>query len=138
MYVSSGIPVAPSRRLIPYGINGRPRPHIIAHPLFAAGCADNSRGGVGATSQRERFSPQDAQTIHAEALAQHRSVSGYLLNVLERSIWIEERSQVGLSYTIKIAPPDASEGRTAIHLHCTVEQADGIRKAAKRRLSSIS
>ncbi|HXU47820.1 MAG TPA: hypothetical protein VN727_02140 [Candidatus Binatia bacterium] len=97
-----------------------------------------SMDAQGRTSLLIRCSPQDAQTIHAEALAQHRSVSGYLLNVLERSIWIEERSQVGLSYTIKIAPPDASEGRTAIHLRCTVEQADGIRKAAKRRLSSIS
>lgn len=92
----------------------------------------------GRTSLLIRCSPQDAQTIHAEGLAQHRSVSGYLLNVLERSIWIEERSQVGLPYAIKIAPPDTSEGRTAIHLRCTVEQANGIRGAAKRRLSSIS
>lgn len=92
----------------------------------------------GRTSLLIHRSRQDAQTIHAEALAQHRSVSGYLLNVVERSIWIEERSQVGPPYAIKIAPPDTSEGRTAIHLRCTVEQANGIRGAAKRRLSSIS
>lgn len=90
------------------------------------------------TSLLIRCSPRDAQAIHSEALAQHRGVSGYLLNVLERSIWIEERSQVGLPYAIKIAPPDTSESRTAIHLRCTVDQANGIRKAAKRRLSSIS
>ena len=97
----------------------------------------------GRTSLLIRCSPQDAQTIHAEALAQHRSVSGYLLNVLERSIWIDNKSVIGLPSAIippaPPAPPEARpKGRTAIHLRCTVEQANGIRGAAKRRLSSIS
>jgi uncharacterized protein (DUF1778 family) len=90
------------------------------------------------TSLLVRCSPEDAKAIHAEALAQHRSVSGYLLCVLERSIWIEGKSLANLPYAMKISLSPSPEGRTAIHLRCTAEEADRIRMAAKRRLSSIS
>ncbi|HKV47261.1 MAG TPA: hypothetical protein VJN69_04165 [Candidatus Acidoferrales bacterium] len=90
------------------------------------------------TSLLVRCSQLDAQTVHAEALTQHRSVSGYLLNVLERSMWIEQRFLSGLTYVMKIAVPASLEARTAIHLRCTAEEADRIREAAEKREASIS
>ena len=89
------------------------------------------------TSLLIRCSCEDAQTVHAEALAQRRSVSGYLLFVLERSMWIEDKFLAGVSYP-KQAHVPAESNRTAIHLRCTVQEAARIRQAAKGRLLSIS
>lgn len=107
--------------VIPCGIK-----HVMAND-------DTSR-----TSLLIRCSRQDAQTVHAEASAQHRSVSGYLLYVLERSIWVDEKALRGLPYAIQITVPPPAEGRIAIHLRCTAEEAGRIRASAKRRLASIS
>lgn len=90
------------------------------------------------TSLLVRCSRDEAQKIHVEAMAQHRNVSGYLLFVLERSLWIEDRFVTGASYVKQMPVIGTPESRTAIHLRCSAEQADRIRRAAKRRLLSIS
>jgi uncharacterized protein (DUF1778 family) len=88
-----------------------------------------------------RCSPQQALTIRKEALAQHRTISGYVLNVLERSLWIERKFGTGLESLAELPVPevpDAKGTRTAILLHCSRESAGEIRRAAKRRRMSIS
>lgn len=91
------------------------------------------------TSLLVRCSRQDAQTVHAEASASRRSVSGYLLYVLEQSIWIEDKFLAGAVLQAKYLPAvEPPRSDTAIHLRCTGEEADRIRGAAKRRLISIS
>ena len=92
----------------------------------------------GRTSLLIRCSREDAQKIHAEADAAHRSLSGYLLHVLERSLWIENRFVVGVAYIKQTPAVGTRENRTAIHLRCTADEATRIRAASKKRLLSIS
>lgn len=90
-----------------------------------------------------RCTAQDAAAIRAQAKAQHRSVSGYLLYMLERSLWVEEKFAAGLAgSTLERAAPITnvpSEGaKAAIHLCCSVEELDRIQAAALRRRMSIN
>jgi hypothetical protein len=98
---------------------------------------------VDRTSLLIRLSPEDAARIHREALSEYRSLSGYLLRVLERSFWIEQRVGGGssaslLSHARAMIGPQHKKHHTAVHLRCTVEQADRIRQYAARRQLSIS
>ena len=90
------------------------------------------------TSLLVRCSRDEAQKIHVEAMAQHRNVSGYLLFVLERSLWIEDGFVTGTLFVKQTPVLGAAENRTAIHLRCSTEEATRIRAAAKKRLLSIS
>jgi len=96
------------------------------------------------TSLLIRLSHEDAARIHKEASSEHRSLSGYLLNVLERSIFIEQKLAHGASAPMLSRQARAILGlqskklRTAVHLRCTVEQAARIREYAARRELSIS
>ena len=88
-----------------------------------------------------RCSQQQALTVRKEALAQHRTISGYVLSVLERSLWIERKFGSALESLARLPKPDnrdAKGARTAILLHCSRESAEEIRRAAKRRRMSIS
>jgi len=85
-----------------------------------------------------------AATIRRQAAFEHRSISGYLLNVLDHSLWIEFKYSAGLPppmFSLKSGDsphaPDRKD-RTAIHLRCDSEQADNIRRGARRRAMSIS
>lgn len=90
------------------------------------------------TSLIIRCRREDAQTIYREAAAQRRNVSGYLLHVMERSLWVEKISLLGLTQIPGATIFENLGARTAIHLRCTAEEANRIREAAKRRLLSIS
>ena len=88
-----------------------------------------------------RCSQQQADLIRREAVAQHRTITGYLLNVLERSLWIESKFGHGLESLAALPvheTVDSGETRTAILLHCSRQSAEEIRRAAKRRDMSIS
>jgi len=95
------------------------------------------------TSLLIRLSHEDAVRIRAEASSEYRSLSGYLLHVLERSFWIEERVVRGASESLLSQQARAVGGRqgkklhTAVHLRCSVEQAARIREHAARRQLSI-
>jgi hypothetical protein len=87
-----------------------------------------------------RCSQIDAARIRKEASREHRSLSGYLLHVLERSFFIEDKvpepALVRQGWFLRI---QADENiRTAIHLRCTAEQAARIRRYAARRELSLS
>jgi hypothetical protein len=91
-----------------------------------------------------RCTKEEALTLHQQARQEHRSVSGCLLHMLERSLWIEEQFGVGLSESFlverarlmkRVRPRDS---RTAILLRCSQDQAARIRKAAAVRKMSIS
>jgi len=96
------------------------------------------------TSLLIRLSHEDAARIRKDALSEHRSLSGYLLNVLERSFLIEQKLTPGASAPMLsrqargVLGPQNKRLRTAVHLHCTVEQAARIREYAARRQLSIS
>lgn len=90
------------------------------------------------TSLLIRCSIEDAQMIRTEAATQHRNVNGYLLYVLERSMWIEQRFLAGYSGAVQTPAIPRSVSRKAIHLRCTIDEADRIRNAAQTRFLSIS
>lgn len=96
------------------------------------------------TSLLIRLSREDAARIREEASSEYRSLSGYLLYVLERSIRIEDKvvGRVRESFLSQQARammgPQYKKLHTAVHLRCTVEQAARIREYAARRQLSIS
>jgi len=96
------------------------------------------------TSLLIRLSHEDAVRIRKEASAEHRTLSGYLLNVLERSMLIEQKVAHGASTPMLSMQARATLGpqckklHTAVHLRCTVEQAARIREYSARRQLSIS
>jgi hypothetical protein len=95
------------------------------------------------TSLLIRLSHEDAVRIRAEASSEYRSLSGYLLHVLERSFSIEQRvvreaSEPLLSEQARaVVGPQDKKHHTAVHLRCSVEQAARIREHAARRQLSI-
>src|SRR5215510_14978411 len=96
------------------------------------------------TSLLIRLSYEDAVRIRKEAASEHRSLSGYLLNVLERSCFIEQKVAHGASTPMLSMQARATLGsqskklHTAVHLRCTVEEAERIRAYAAGRQLSIS
>jgi uncharacterized protein (DUF1778 family) len=96
----------------------------------------------GRTSLLLRCSPEHAAKVRHHAALEHRSVAGYLLFILERNLEIDEKYHDGytpLMVTQARAERNGEkEERTGIHLRCSVEQANRIRKAAARRQLSIS
>ncbi len=99
---------------------------------------------MGRTSLLIRLSHEDAARIREGASSEYRSVSGYLLYVLERSFRIEEVVVRGASEPLisnqarAIIGPQIKKRHTAVHLRCTVEQAAKIREYAAKRQLSIS
>jgi hypothetical protein len=90
-----------------------------------------------------RCSQEDADRIRNLAFSEHRSLSGYLLHVLERSFWIENRVVGGLTRSVLLVHPQSikrehEKVRTAVHLRCTVERAERTREYAARRRLSIN
>jgi len=92
------------------------------------------------TSLIVRCSREDAARIRKEASSGHRSLSGYLLYVLERTFYIEDRvPPLALARQAQLMGAHRYQNpRTAIQLCCTVEQAARIRQYAARRELSIS
>ena len=91
-----------------------------------------------------RCSWQDASTLRAEALSEHRSISGCVLNILERQLSMQEQFVRGLSESFIQAKAREfrllhREGnRTRMLLRCSEEEAERIRAMARRREMSIS
>jgi len=96
------------------------------------------------TSLLIRLSHEDAARIHQEAASEHRSLSGYLLNVVVRSFVIEQRVSHGASAPMLSMQARAALGpqfkklHSSVHLRCTVEEAERIRAYSARRQLSIS
>lgn len=87
-----------------------------------------------------RCSQKDAARIRKEAFSEHRSMSGYLLRVLELSFRIEDKvPEPALARQVQFLKIYADDNpRTAVHLRCATEQAARIRKYAARRGLSLS
>jgi uncharacterized protein (DUF1778 family) len=91
-----------------------------------------------------RCSPDDARSVHEHAEREHRTISGYLLNILDRAVVTEERLFRGLSHDHQLSPlpnrvPAQDAGpRTAMLLRCSRLQAKQIRVAAQRQNTSMS
>lgn len=107
-----------------------------------------SNGLVGCTAMPRtalliRYSQEEAAIVHQWAAREHRTISGHLLHVLERSLAIEERFGAALTPSFvaefnRKTDGDRQPATTATLLRCTSEQAARIRKAAQKRDMSIS
>jgi predicted HicB family RNase H-like nuclease len=96
------------------------------------------------TSFLLRCSDSAAETIREKAKQSRRSISGYVLGVLDRSLHMEEilaartarpNEVAGTSGRVLVRETGAE---TAILVRCTAAEADRVRAAAKRRDMSIS
>lgn len=89
-----------------------------------------------------RCSLPEAAEIRKRADSERRTVSGYLLNVLERQLQIDDRLAGALTPGLKLYQPERAEKkpqpRTAVLLRCSNEQGAKIRAGARRRGSSIN
>lgn len=91
-----------------------------------------------------RCSKEEADILRAQAAGEHRTISGCILNILERSLWIEEQYAHGV--TQAFLENQAREFRLAHRLHdrtsmllrCSNAEADRIRAVAWNRGMSIS
>jgi hypothetical protein len=89
-------------------------------------------------------SVEEAKKIRSEAAFEHRTVAGYVLNILSRALRLEERLAAQLSRFQQLnrvlarAPVRDPGARTTMLIRCSVEEANHIRIAAKRRDTTIS
>lgn len=83
----------------------------------------------------------EADTMRHQARLQHRTVSGYILNILMRAVEFQEmalerwgRPEVSRLTYSKRAPG----ARTTVLLRCSMKEARRIRAAAKKRGETVS
>jgi hypothetical protein len=86
-------------------------------------------------------SQQQAKTVRDEATREHRTVSGYVLHIVLRSIDFED-SLFSRHRSLTSLPPPHPERlerpRTTVLIRCSAEEARRIRAAAKRRDTTMS
>jgi len=88
-------------------------------------------------------SAEQAQAVRERAALQRRTVSGYVLHIVLRSVQFEESlaaqqpARVSFSAISAVALRPAGE-RTTMLIRCSVDEARRIRAAAKRRDTTIS
>jgi len=88
-------------------------------------------------------SQEQVEKIRTVAELQHRTVSGYVLNIVMRAVTFEETLYAGSDTRITkpalTQPVPLSPGpRSTMLLRCSTEEASRIRSAAKQRQTSIS
>lgn len=97
----------------------------------------------GRTSIIVRCRPEDAARMRYQASSEHRSLSGYLLHVLDRSISTKDKHfpRFDEGFLVDQARTTLYAGRkgirSGVHLRCSVEQAPRIRRYAERRQLNI-
>ena len=89
-----------------------------------------------------RCSILDARQIRSRAEAEYRTVNGYILNIVARSLLIEEKFANMLEQHQNLARIPThlkrTDPKTAVLVRCSPEQAARIRAAARRRGTTIS
>lgn len=87
-------------------------------------------------------SEQELEQMRASAEAEHRTLSGYVLNILMRTVTFEETLFASLNRFAESKPttrPSRPAGpRATMLLRCSIAEATRIRAAAKRRKTTIS
>jgi uncharacterized protein (DUF1778 family) len=88
-------------------------------------------------------SQKEAQQVRKQAALQRRTVSGYVVNIVIRSVAFSDElvSSLGRRAFFKLNQGKrvkATAPRTALHIYCTAEEAKRIRGAASQRNMSIS
>ena len=89
-------------------------------------------------------SQEEASRIHEQAKLEHRTVSGYVLNIVMRAVGFEEVlfarfKRIDTLKRILFGRPLRLPGpRTALLLRCSTEESKRIRAVAKNRETTIS
>lgn len=91
-----------------------------------------------------RCSQRDADAVRAQAFDERRTLSACLLNIIERSLWVDQQYAHGLteSFLAKQAMEfrlaHEKGDRTTMLLRCSTDEAARIRAASRKRRMSIS
>jgi uncharacterized protein (DUF1778 family) len=80
----------------------------------------------------------EARRIRQQAQHDRRSISGYVLHVVMRTVGIEEASYAKARMIGPLKRAAVVRPRTKLLVRCTMEEAHRIRTAAARRKSTIS
>ena len=86
-------------------------------------------------------SKAEAQEIRHQAQRQRRTVSGYVMNIVMRAVEFDDELFVRLNGVRTLRPPwdyRDEKPRTTVHFYCSRQEAERVRKAAKRRETTIS
>lgn len=89
-------------------------------------------------------SQQELEQMRAYAEAEHRTLSGYVLNIVMRTVTFDESLFASLNRFAESAPftvpqmPRPTGPRATMLLRCSIPEATRIRGAAKRRKITIS
>lgn len=90
------------------------------------------------TSLLLNCSEYEAQEIRRRAEKQRCRVSGYVLNIVMRSVDFDEQLAIGAKKLHPIPRTTPEHPRKTVHLHCSTLEAKSIRKAAETRETTIS
>ena len=98
---------------------------------------------AGRTALLINCSTEEALTIRERAKLEHRGISGYVLNIVMRSVDFEEEllGKAGQSPPLNRRPSGTLRPpgpRTTFLLRCSTEESERIRRAAKLRDTTIS
>lgn len=91
-----------------------------------------------------RCSKEEAAILRAQAAAEHRTISGCMLDILERSVWMEQQYAHGVTQSFlenqarEFRLAHRMRDRTSLLLRCSTDEADRIRTVAWNRSMSIS
>ena len=83
----------------------------------------------------------EAQEVRRQAKRQRRTVSGYVMNIVLRSVEFDDQLFAELNSLRMLHPKSvlrAPGPRTTLHLYCSAKEAKRVRNAAKRRGRTIS
>lgn len=98
----------------------------------------------GRTALLIRCSKEEAELIRREARHEYRTMSSYVLNILQRVLKMEDRlftklaRPQGMNRVLARTPVRPPGPRTAILLRCSTVEAEDIRHAARRREIPVS
>jgi hypothetical protein len=87
-------------------------------------------------------SRKEAEQVRKKARLQRRTVSGYVMNIVMRSVEFSDGlvARLGRSPLFKLNSKQVKglAPRTALHIYCTTDEAKRIRGAASQRKMTIS
>jgi len=101
-----------------------------------------ANGQMRRTQLLIRCSAEDAAEIRHQAAGERRSISAYVLRIIERQLLIDEKFASGLTDSFLLQEAlrlgSAPIGEAAIHVRCSVEEAERVRMGAARRRMGLN
>jgi uncharacterized protein (DUF1778 family) len=83
-------------------------------------------------------SKEESRTLHEQAGLERRTVSAYVLNIIMKTVQLDEKLSFRLSSLARDHARRPNGPRTKVLLRCSREEANRIHRAAKKRETTVS